>query len=177
MLRFIILMLIATSSIAQEQNQIDVELVKQVQKFAEDVNESLPINPVFKVQEHDEQQFTGPRLMVFISTSMPEKSIKQWAKQADLLGAEMVIRGFVNNSFKETIILAQQLFGSDKVGGFNIDPFKFKQYDIESVPAVVLEVKGNIDIVKGDIGLIEALKVMKSKGINSKDAQKYLSQI
>lgn len=177
MLRFIILMLIAASSIVQAQDQIDLELVKQVQEFAEDVNKNLPINPAFKDQEQNEQQFTGPRLIVFISTSMPEKSIKQWAKQADLLGAELVIRGFVNNSFKETIILAQQLFGSDKVGGFNIDPFKFKQYAIEGVPTVVLDVSGNIDTVSGDIGLIEALKVMQAKGINSKDAKKYLSQI
>lgn len=177
MLRFIILMLIAANSIAQTQNQIDLELTTQVREFAEDINKSLPINPEFKNQEHNEQQLTEPHLIVFISTSMSEKSIQQWAKQADHLGAELVIRGFVNNSFKETIILAQRLFAEERVGGFNIDPFKFKQYAVESVPTVVLDANGNIDTVMGDIGLIEALKVMQAKGINSKDAEKYLSQI
>ena len=115
--------------------------------------------------------------MVFISSSMPSKSIQQWAIQADKLGAQLIMRGFVNNSFKETVILARELFSNHRVGGFNVDPFKFKQYEIEMVPAVVLDVGGGVDKVQGDIGLIEALKIIKMQGENRIDAQNYLSKI
>lgn len=177
MLRFIMLFLVTAAVMAHEPNKIDLDLVKQVQEFADDVNKSMPVNPMFKEQEQSQSQEKYPRLIVFISTSMPEESIRQWAKQADLLGAELVIRGFVNNSFKDTVIVAQQLFIKDKVGGFNIDPFKFKQYGVESVPMVVLDVNGQVDMVSGDVGLIEALKIIQAKGMNSKNAQKYLSKI
>lgn len=178
MLRFIILLILATN-VAAIENITDAQLLLQVQEFAQDVNNSLPINPALVQAEKKSQTNTSKssQLIVFISTSMPEASIKQWAKQADSLGAELVIRGFVNNSFKDTVILAQDLFAKDNVGGFNIDPLKFKHYDVKTVPTVVLDANGAIDMVQGDIGLIEALKIIRAKGTNSQDAQKYLSKI
>jgi type-F conjugative transfer system pilin assembly protein TrbC len=175
MLRFIILMLLSYSVFASGNS--DEKILLQVQEFAKDINTSLPINPVFKQAEQTQEKQNGAQLIVFISTSMSEKSIKQWAIQADLLGTELVIRGFVNNSFKETVALARGLFEEGKVGGFNIDPLKFKQYSVDVVPTVILDVGGAIDVVQGDIGLIEALELIKSNGINSKDAQNYLSKI
>jgi len=175
MLRFIILMLLSAGVFAGGDS--DEKILLQVQEFAKDINTSLPINPVFKQVEHAQEKQNVVQLMVFISTSMSEKSIKQWAQQADVLGAELVIRGFVNNSFKETVALARNLFEEGKVGSFNIDPLKFKQYSVDVVPTVILDVSGSIDVVQGDIGLIEALELIKSKGINSKDAQNYLSKI
>lgn len=176
MLRFIILMLL-TSCVFANDNLSDEKIISQVQEFAKDINNSLPINPTFKQTEQAQEKQKGAQLIVFISTSMPEKSIKQWAQQADILGAELVIRGFVNNSFKETVVLARNLFTSDKIGGFNIDPLKFKQYSVEVVPTVILDVSGAIDVVQGDIGLIESLQLIQAKGTNSKDAQNYLSKI
>lgn len=177
MLRFIILLLLTTSSIAQGIVLTDEQLAKQVQDFARDINESAKQSSIIEKQLPQSPQDNAPKLIVFVSTSMSSTSLQQWATQAELLGAELVIRGFVNNSFKETIILAQELFSKNKVGGFNIDPFKFKKYSIESVPTVVLEVGERIDYVRGDIGLIEALKIIRGKGENSRDAENYLSKI
>lgn len=178
MLRFIILMMLATSAIAQELGG-DANLLAQVQMFASDINNSVPINPALKEIDGVAavSKAKAPPLIIFISTSMPKTSIQQWARQADLLGAELVIRGFVNNSFKDTVMLAQELFVKDKVGGFNVDPFKFKLYNITAVPCVVLDVNKNIDMVLGDIGLIEALKIIQARGVNAIIAQQYLSKI
>lgn len=175
MLRILVLMLLSSCTFAMD-NTADQKILLQVQEFAKDINNSIPIHPAFK-ESAQQSQVNGSQLIVFISSSMPDKSIKQWAKQADLLGAELVIRGFVNNSFKETVMLAQELFERDKVGGFNIDPLKFKQYDINVVPVVVLDVAGKVDMVQGDIGLIEALKIIQMKGVNASAAEKYLSKI
>lgn len=168
--------MLLSSSVFASGNS-DEKILLQVQEFAKDINAGLPINPLFKQVEQVQEKQKGAQLIVFISTSMPPKSIKQWAAQADILGAELVIRGFVNNSFKETVALARNLFEEDKVGGFNIDPLKFKQYSVEVVPTVILDVSGAIDVVQGDIGLIESLQLIQAKGTNSKDAQNYLSKI
>ena len=178
MLRFIILMLLAGSAFAINNTE-HAELLLQVEKFATDVNKSVPIHHILQESAQQEQQVQAKsaQLIVFISTSMSKNSIKQWAVQADLLGAELVIRGFINNSFKDTVLLAQELFAKDNVGGFNVDPLKFKSYDIQVVPAVVLDVGGKVDLVQGDIGLIEALKIIKAKGANSGEAQNYLLKI
>ena len=178
MLRFIILMLLAGSAFAINNTE-HAELLLQVEKFAKDVNKGVPIHPLLQESAQQEQQVQAKsaQLIVFISTSMSKNSIKQWAVQADLLGAELVIRGFINNSFKDTVLLAQELFAKDNVGGFNVDPLKFKSYDIQVVPAVVLDVGGKVDLVQGDIGLIEALKIIKAKGANSGEAQNYLLKI
>ena len=178
MLRFIILMLLAGSVFAINKTEY-AELLLQVEKFAKDVNKSVPIHPMLQegTQQELQSEDKSAKLIVFISTSMSKTSIKQWAVQADLLGAELVIRGFINNSFKDTVLLAQELFDQDNVGGFNVDPLKFKTYDIQIVPAVVLDVGGKVDLVQGDIGLIEALKIIKAKGENAGEVQNYLLKI
>lgn len=177
MLRFIILLIFALNVIAQTPSTNDAAIIKQVQEFAVDVNSKIPLNPILEPPLQSKQQENAPKLIVFISSSMPAKSIQQWAIQTDKLGAELVIRGFVNNSFKDTVILAQKLFSDHRVGGFNVDPFKFKDYAIGSVPTVVLDVKGVVDKVHGDIGLFEALEIVKMQGENKIDAQNYLSKI
>lgn len=177
MLRFVIVLLLTISCLAEGAALTDEQFAKQVQDFARDINESAKQSSIIEKQQHQVPQDNAPKLIVFVSTSMSRTSLQQWASQAELLGAELVIRGFVNNSFKETIILAQELFSKEKVGGFNIDPFKFKKYKIDVVPTVVLEVGESCDYVRGDIGLIEALKTIGNKGENSSEAQNYLSQI
>lgn len=177
MLRFIILMLLTSSVFAINKTE-HADLLLQVEKFAKDVNKSVPIHPMLQgAQQELQNEAKSAQLIVFISTSMSKTSIKQWAVQADLLGAELVIRGFINNSFKDTVLLAQELFAQDNVGGFNVDPLKFKSYDIQIVPAVVLDVGGKVDLVQGDIGLIEALKIIKAKGENAGEVQNYLLKI
>lgn len=173
-LRFIILSLVTGALCANEHKLTDLEVAKKVQNFARDVNQHYSSNYLLKEQS---QPQNSSKLMVFISNSMAPKSIQQWAQQAQILGATLVIRGFVNNSFRQTIILAQNLFNKDHNGGFIVDPFKFKEYAIDVVPTVVLASDIGVDYVRGDIGLIEALKVIRDKGQNYLEAQNLLSQM
>lgn len=174
MLRFIVLFFVTGALCANEHKLADLEVTKKVQDFARDVNQHFSSNDLLKEQF---QPQNSPKLMVFISTSMAPKSIRQWAQQAQTLGAVLVIRGLVNNSFRQTIILAQNLFSKDNSGGFIVDPFKFKEYAIDVVPTVVLASDIGVDYVRGDIGLIEALKIIRDKGQNYLEAQNYLSQM
>jgi conjugal transfer pilus assembly protein TrbC len=127
----------------------------------------------------------NPEVFIFVSTSMPSQSLQQWALQAEKIQAPLLLRGFINNSLKETIQVTQEIFGSQDVGGFSIDPEKFTLYDIQKVPAVVVSFTPSCgtdscpppeyDVVYGNIGLEEALELIAAKG--STDGQKYAKEL
>lgn len=76
------------------------------------------------------------QIIVFLSFSMPEKSLEAWLLQCRQSGATPVIRGLIHNSFHETMIAIRRL--SQKTGaGVQLDPILFKTFDIQVVPAVV----------------------------------------
>ena len=76
------------------------------------------------------------QVLVFLSFSMPERSLHAWLLQCKQSGATPVIRGLIHNSFKETITTIQKL--SQKTGiGMQQDPILFNTFAITAVPAVV----------------------------------------
>ena len=114
-----------------------------------------------------------PKLSILVSMSMADESIQQWAKQADEANAQLVLNGFVDNDLIKTQRKAMQLFAKQKVGGFVINPKAFEELGIDRVPAVVIDVSPvclsehcpkTVDVVFGNMGLWEALKVLSEKG-------------
>ena len=109
---------------------------------------------------------------MFLSFSIPEKSLHAWLLQCKKSGATPVIRGLINNSFKDTMTKIQLL--SKKTGaGIQLDPILFKTFEITKVPAVVY-VKDNpecpsnmnckevvYDSFYGDVSLDYALEKIK----------------
>ncbi|WP_392536739.1 type-F conjugative transfer system pilin assembly protein TrbC [Legionella sp. 227] len=76
------------------------------------------------------------QVLVFLSFSMPERSLQAWLLQCKQSGATPVIRGLIHNSFKETMTAIQTL--SQKTGiGMQLDPILFKMFEVTAVPAVV----------------------------------------
>lgn len=76
------------------------------------------------------------QVVVFLSFSIPMESLEAWMEQCRKSGATPVIRGLINNSWKETFQAIHHL--SQKTGiGIQIDPVLFKTFDIRQVPAVV----------------------------------------
>ncbi|MHB1948902.1 MAG: type-F conjugative transfer system pilin assembly protein TrbC [Gammaproteobacteria bacterium] len=105
-------------------------------------------------------------ILIFISFSMPKESIKGWMNEAKKTGASVIVRGLINNSFKDTVKTLTEL-AQDNRGGVQLDPTLFQRYQIEKVPAVVVvdnvrclpnqSCKENYDVVYGDITLSYAL--------------------
>ena len=117
------------------------------------------LQPVFAAEQ--------ARILIFVSFSMPEKSLKTWMYDADKIQAPLIIRGLINNSFKETTTAIYKLV-KDGSGGMQIDPTLFNRFQIEKVPAVVVTQSesclpnqsciDNYDVFYGDVGLEYALK-------------------
>ena len=100
------------------------------------------------------------QIYIFISSSMPVRSIQQWLQQAKQAHATVVLRGLIHDSFAETTRWIISLQSSD-AAGIEIDPTLFQRFHITQVPTVVI-VKDN-DFVKiaGDIPLMQALAFAK----------------
>lgn len=113
------------------------------------------------------------QVLVFLSFSMPEKSLQAWLLQCKQSGATPVIRGLIHNSFKDTMAAIQTL--SKKTGiGMQLDPILFKTFDVVEVPAVVYvkdtpDCPANMDCkpvdydsLYGDVSLDYALEKMST---------------
>ncbi len=106
-------------------------------------------------------------IIIFVSFSMPQTSLKLMMHQAEIIHAPVIIRGLVNNSFKATIQKMAELT-KDNHGGVQIDPTLFRRFQINKVPAVVVWNENecapsqscleNYDVIYGDVTLDFALK-------------------
>lgn len=141
--------------------------------------------------QQESNQASG--VLVFVSLGMPQDVLRQIIIQANQLGIPVVVRGVLNNNFKES---AKVLFGilhpqnqSPIKGGITVDPKWFKEFGITQVPAVVAV--GNaapcyqdncptppFDIIYGNIPIPEALKKIAQQGdVAQNVAQSYLSKL
>lgn len=77
------------------------------------------------------------RLLIFISSSMPRKSIINLMQQASHLEAVFVIRGLINGSYIKTYQYFYKLKGDNDIG-IMINPTLFKSMQIDSVPTFAL---------------------------------------
>lgn len=77
------------------------------------------------------------RLLIFISSSMPKKSIINLMTQASSIGAVFVVRGLINNSYVNTYKYFYNLKGNSTVG-IMINPTLFSALHVETVPTFAL---------------------------------------
>jgi conjugal transfer pilus assembly protein TrbC len=84
-----------------------------------------------------------PRLLVFVSFSMPEATLARLADQAAAARASLVLRGLADGSLRQTVARVQRLMGSREIG-FQIDPLAFDRFGITSVPSFVLLRRGAV---------------------------------
>ena len=127
-------------------------------------------------------------LQIFISTSMPPILIKQYAKEAVLYNATLMIRGLPNNSFTSLTKLVRSISPSnDPIAQIQIDDEAFVKFDITKVPTIILSkntdestpLKEDIiyDKVVGNIGIKKALEIIADNGDLALDATNLLRRI
>ncbi len=144
---------------SKRNNQFPLKEGPHCQKGCQ--REELNINEILKPEASHK---TG--VIVFISLSMPDSSLKSLFKEAEACGARMVIRGLINNSFTQTSQKLQSLGIS-----VDIDPPLFEEFKIEHVPSFVhckLSIEGpqvqNHDRILGNVTLLHALEQFKERG-------------
>lgn len=94
---------------------------------------------------------------------MPKASLQTWLTEAAKTNTDVYLRGFKNNSMKETLHAIQVLDLADKAGGLQIDPRVFRENAITQVPAVIVHERGENHIFFGDTGLEYALSAIANQ--------------
>lgn len=122
-----------------------------------------------------------PKLLVFVSFSMPLQTLKTLGSQVNAVGGKLVLRGLVGGTlgssargqdFKETAKKLQEL--QEEI---LIDPTLFEAYGISVVPTFVLRTENtgkvednSYDRLSGNVSLEYALEQFASKGKTSEEA-------
>ncbi|MEW8701733.1 MAG: type-F conjugative transfer system pilin assembly protein TrbC [Candidatus Thiodiazotropha sp.] len=79
------------------------------------------------------------RLLIFISASMPQASLKKLARQAAHVKAPLILRGFIEGNLDATARFMSDILGDGEPSAHAlIDPRLFDRFDVKQVPAVVL---------------------------------------
>ncbi len=129
--------------------------------------------------------------ILFISFSMPDSLILQMSEQASHYKIPVVIRGLVNNQFPDTLRKFLQLQKLAKkmhqhFPGIEIDPIWFEQFNIKTVPALVVTKHINqcpanedcapnqFDVVYGNISINNALHLIAKNGVSANIVAKTL---
>lgn len=134
----------------------------------------------------------GPGLLIFVSFSLPEPTLRRLIDQAAKAQATLVIRGFVNGSLRETVARAQGLIGNRQIA-FHIDPQAFDRFAVVETPTLVLVRDGAqgqacgaglcfpadaFVATSGDVSLDYALEYIERQAPRfAKDARRYLKRI
>lgn len=119
--------------------------------------------------------------VLFVSFSMPEPLLFALADQAASFEIPVVLNGLVDGDFKKTIETFKRLHKKAKKDhlnfkGVSIDPLWFEQFNISSVPALVVSarpancepqslcVNQAFDVVYGNASLKNSLELIAEKG-------------
>jgi len=128
----------------------------------------------------NENTVRTPKLLVFVSFSMPLESLKALGAQVNRVGGKLVLRGLIKGSFQETALKIQEL--QEEVV---IDPPLFEAYQIEHVPTFILRntsterVEEDVmyDQLSGNVSLIYALEQFASEGEVKQEAATLIKAI
>lgn len=132
----------------------------------------------------------SPSIIVFVSFSMPESSLRTYLLDAKIANASVVVRGLHENSFKKTFSLVSTLIRDNSGNGVELNPVLFKKFDIKTVPTIVVisnddclkkqncDVRKDYDKLSGNITLVASLKLLRDRGeIGKINAQSALDKL
>jgi conjugal transfer pilus assembly protein TrbC len=164
------------------------EIAAQLQQMA---NEKIK---TYRHKKNPYQNENGKGAILFVSFSMPDNLLKAYIEQANQYGINIIVRGFIENSFKTTIFKMKELLkqpsGDLGEGGIQIDPKAFEVYNIQRVPALVITDNltpcqdgqfhtceaEKYDVIYGAISIPNALERIMEKGEMSPVAAKIMAQ-
>lgn len=133
--------------------------------------------PTGKCMTNAMPSISSPKLLVFISFSVPESTWFTLSKDIAKVDGIFVLRGLPNNSFHE---LAKRLIYFRQNGlttQIQINPKLFEEYGIKTVPTFVIPGEGAYDKVSGNISTLFALDLFANEGEIRKGASELKEQL
>lgn len=166
-----------TQSTIQTPQQASTEFIEHARQQARHWQETLDpdsLQGFVDLPTPTENPNAAPTgVMVFVSLTMPESSLKSLLKQSEIWQVPLVIRGVLPEGFMATTRTIQSLLETNEKppinSGFAISPEWFQTFNIQEVPTFVAVKPGrclpkqpcretDYDIVRGNVSLPDALE-------------------
>ncbi|MCR9653193.1 type-F conjugative transfer system pilin assembly protein TrbC [Vibrio parahaemolyticus] len=162
------------------QNQKSLAFQEQMQRDA--LNWQSKLDPrllqgAIDIPEPTENPNANPSgVMVFVSLTMPDSSLRALLRQSEQWQIPLVIRGVLPDGFPATAKRIQSLLkqptGESINSGFAISPEWFQTFNVTEVPTIVAVKPGrclpkqpcnadDFDIIKGNVSILDALDFLK----------------
>ena len=160
-----------------------IELLQQdkgFQNFVADLKEKISEPFTDRLQKINSAELT-----LFVSFSLGEKALLNLAHEAKLYRATLVLRGFKDNSYAQTVKALQKII-QETGQGFIIDPELFSLFSVTAVPTYVLSRPFHLyapeqtqtplhDRLQGHVSVQYALEALAKEGDLQSEAQSLLA--
>lgn len=144
--------------------QLQQELEAQIKRNPLNRSDSQFIDNLLSQQKAAHQEKPTEGALYFVSFSIPEEGLKRMLHETRQYGIPATLRGLINNDMKTTTDAVMQLVKDGVTDGVQIDPTLYSQYNIRSVPALVVRCQAGYDVVRGNIRLKQALEKVAETG-------------
>lgn len=126
-----------TTSLQQRDNILDSKEFQDVVKTLETEALTAQTHRVQTPLQSSLDKSNPGELTLFVSFSLGEKALLNLAHEAKIYGATLVLRGFKDNSYAQTVKALQKII--QEIGqGFIIDLELFSLFSVTTVPTYVL---------------------------------------
>ena len=102
--------------------------------------------------------------LYFVSFAIPEAGLKRMLTEARRYDIPAVLRGMVNNDMKATADAVMSLVQDGSASGVAIDPNRYREYGITSVPSLMVYCPAGHDVIRGNLRLKQALGKVAEQG-------------
>lgn len=157
--------------------QLQQELEAQIKRNPLNRSDSQFIDALLSKQKASNQEKPAEGAIYFVSFSIPEEGLKRMLHETRQFGIPATLRGLVNNDMKTTADAVMQLVKDGVTDGMQIDPTLFAQYNIRSVPALVVRCQAGYDVVRGNIRVKQALEKVAETGDCAQTARQMLGAL
>lgn len=157
--------------------QLQQELEAQIKRNPLNRSDSQFIDDLLTKQKASNQEKPAEGAIYFVSFSIPEEGLKRMLHETRQFGIPATLRGLVNNDMKTTADAVMQLVKDGVTDGVQIDPTLYSQYNIRSVPALVVRCQAGYDVVRGNIRLKQALEKVAETGDCAQTARTMLGGV
>lgn len=157
----------------QDNTPLRQMLEQQVLQNPLSADDSRFIGELKQHQREAQQDKPTHGALYFVSFSIPQTGLKRMLTEARRYDIPATLRGMVNNDMKTTATAVMALIQDGSTTGVAIDPTRFREYGITSVPSLVVYCESGHDVIRGNLHLKEALEKLVEKG-ECRDEAHYL---
>ncbi|HDR2357131.1 TPA: type-F conjugative transfer system pilin assembly protein TrbC [Enterobacter roggenkampii] len=132
-------------------------LEQQVRQNPLSADDARFIGELKQRQQEAQQDKPAHGALYFVSFAIPETGLKRMLGEARRYDIPAVLRGMVNNDMKATADAVMSLVQEGSASGVAIDPNRYREYGITSVPSLVVYCESGHDVIRGNLRLKQAL--------------------